>query len=73
MPHAVATEVPWPVDARLVMHSDGITSRWQVENYPGLLARHPALLAGVLFRDCARKRDDAAVIVLRDILPVTSE
>ena len=73
MPHAVAAEVPWPADARLVMNSDGISSRWQAENYPGLLARHPALLAGVLFRDCARKRDDATVLVLRDIVPAAGQ
>jgi anti-sigma regulatory factor (Ser/Thr protein kinase) len=72
MPRAVAAEVPWPEDARLVMHSDGISPRWRTENYPGLLARHPALLAGVLFRDCARKRDDATVLVLRDVVGAIS-
>lgn len=59
-------ETPWPADGRLVMHSDGISSRWRLDHYPGLLARHPALLAGVLFRDNARVRDDATVLVLRD-------
>ena len=40
-----------------------------MESYPGLLVRHPALLAGVLFRDFARPRDDATAIVVRDTLP----
>lgn len=61
--------LPWPVHGRLVMHSDGITARWNADQYPGLLARHPALLAGVLFRDFARPRDDATVLVLRDPTP----
>lgn len=66
MPRIQAADVPWPADARLVMHSDGISSRWSMDQYPGLLGRHPALLAGVLFRDFGRERDDATVLVLRD-------
>jgi anti-sigma regulatory factor (Ser/Thr protein kinase) len=72
MPRVKAAEVPWPTDARLVMHSDGISSRWRADRYPGLLARHPSLLAGVLFRDFARARDDATVLVLRSTLPTTT-
>ena len=68
MPRIQAMDVPWPVAARLVMHSDGVSSRWNIDQYPGLLARHPALLAGVLFRDFARERDDATVLVVRDAL-----
>jgi anti-sigma regulatory factor (Ser/Thr protein kinase) len=56
---------PWEKDSTLIMHSDGIGTRWNVENYPGLAARHPALFAGVLFRDFARKRDDATILVSR--------
>jgi anti-sigma regulatory factor (Ser/Thr protein kinase) len=67
MPRLQASEVPWPLDACLIMHSDGISSRWRTDQYPGLLARHPALIAGVIFRDCARDRDDATVLVLRDV------
>lgn len=72
MPRVKAADVPWSTDARLVMHSDGISSRWRADHYPGLLARHPALLAGVIFRDFARDRDDATVLVLRNTLPATS-
>lgn len=69
MPRVQYADAPWPADGRLVMHSDGISSRWRAEHYPGILARHPALLAGVLFRDCARARDDATVLVVRDPQP----
>jgi hypothetical protein len=31
-----------------------------------LLARDPSLVAGVLYRDFTRGRDDATVVVLRD-------
>ncbi len=66
MPRVQPVDIPVPSSARLVMHSDGISSRWRADSYPGLLARHPALLAGVLFRDYARARDDATVLVLRE-------
>lgn len=56
---------PWENDPLFIMHSDGIATRWSVEQYPGLGTRHPALLAGVLFRDFLRKRDDATVLVSR--------
>jgi hypothetical protein len=48
----------------LVMHSDGITSRWSFDHYPGLLLRHPAVIAGVLTRDFVRGRDDATMLVV---------
>lgn len=52
-------------DGVVVMHSDGLSARWQLADYPGLLLRHAAVIAAVLFRDCARKRDDATVLVAR--------
>jgi anti-sigma regulatory factor (Ser/Thr protein kinase) len=56
---------PWPPESALIMHSDGLGTRWNIEQYPGLASRHPALLAGVLFRDFCRKRDDATILVSR--------
>jgi anti-sigma regulatory factor (Ser/Thr protein kinase) len=56
---------PWGVDALLVMHSDGLTARWDFASYSALLRRHPALIAGVLYRDYGRGRDDATVLVAR--------
>lgn len=50
-------------DAMLIMHSDGIGTRWDLDRYPGLSQRHPALIAAVLYRDHARGSDDASVIV----------
>ena len=56
---------PWDRNSTLIMHSDGLTTRWNVEQYSGLASRHPALMAGVLFRDFRRERDDATVLVTR--------
>ena len=57
---------PWPDYATLVMHSDGLGSHWDLERYPGLPARDPSLIAGVLYRDFCRGRDDVTVLVARE-------
>lgn len=58
--------VPWDHDSVLVMHSDGVGSRWDTDRYPGILCKHPSLLAAVLYRDFARQRDDATVLVVKN-------
>jgi anti-sigma regulatory factor (Ser/Thr protein kinase) len=66
MPTPRSINVAWPAGARLVLHSDGILPRWRAEAYEAQTAVHPALLAGLIYRDFARDRDDATVLVLRD-------
>lgn len=61
---------PWQAGAMLVMHTDGIGTRWDIDAYPGLAFRHPALVAAVLYRDFARQRDDATVMVMRERRPL---
>jgi len=55
----------WPSDALLILHSDGLHSKWDLSPYPGLLARHPAVIGGALLRDFRRQRDDASVVVVK--------
>ena len=57
---------PWPEQSLLVMHSDGLGSHWSLANYPGLALRHPGVIAGVLYRDFNRGRDDVTVVVARE-------
>jgi anti-sigma regulatory factor (Ser/Thr protein kinase) len=47
----------------LVMYSDGLATSWAPESHPGLFARDPMLIAGVLYRDHVRGRDDSSVVV----------
>jgi anti-sigma regulatory factor (Ser/Thr protein kinase) len=56
---------PWPDDAVLIMHSDGVTAHWSLDAYPGLSQRHPAVIAAILLRDFSRLRDDATVVVAK--------
>lgn len=57
----------WPATGVLVMHSDGLTARWDLNQavYQTLLGKHPALIAAVLFRDFSRGRDDATIVVVK--------
>jgi anti-sigma regulatory factor (Ser/Thr protein kinase) len=58
----------WTRGSTLVMHTDGITSRWRLESYPGILTYDPAILAAVLQREFTRPRDDSTALAftLRD-------
>jgi hypothetical protein len=57
---------PFPADALLVLHSDGLKTAWNFDRYPGLAHRQPGLIAAVLYRDFVRGRDDTSVLVLRN-------
>lgn len=48
----------------LIMYSDGLQSRWNLSDYPGLVFCHPAVIAAVLHRDFCRGRDDVTVLVV---------
>jgi len=56
---------PWSEDSLLVMHSDGLATHWSLDQYPGLAGRRSSLIAGVLYRDFARGRDDVTVVVAK--------
>ena len=62
--------VPWPAGSLLVMHSDGLATHWKLDRGSPLASKHPGVIAGVLYRDHARGRDDVTVVVARDGGPV---
>jgi hypothetical protein len=62
-----ALDYPWASQTTLVMHSDGLQTRWTTQPYPGVLQRHPSILAAILHRDFTRGRDDATATVLRSV------
>lgn len=59
---------PWTHGSVLVMHSDGLKPQWSVDDYPGLSRRHPGVVAGLLYRDFRRDRDDVTVVAARHCL-----
>jgi anti-sigma regulatory factor (Ser/Thr protein kinase) len=56
---------PFTGNPLVILHSDGLSTKWGLADYPGLAASHPSLIAGILFRDFRRGRDDATVVVMR--------
>lgn len=48
----------------LILYSDGLQSRWNLRDYPGLVNRHPAVIATILHRDFCRGRDDVTVLII---------
>lgn len=57
---------PWRPGSLLVLCSDGLNTRWDLNRYPGLIDCHPSVIAGVLYRDFSRRRDDVTVMALRE-------
>lgn len=58
---------PLPADGIVVLHSDGLSSKWKADAYPGLLRRDVALVAAVIYRDSVRGRDDSTILVHRPV------
>ncbi len=58
-------DYPVPPGAAVVLHSDGITSRWEAAALPGVAGKDPLLIAAVLLAEAGVHRDDAGVLVLK--------
>ncbi|ADW70428.1 ATP-binding protein [Granulicella tundricola] len=56
---------PYTPGTLLIMHSDGIATKWRFGQYPRLEEKSPATIAGLIYRDAVRGRDDATVLVSR--------
>jgi anti-sigma regulatory factor (Ser/Thr protein kinase) len=54
-----------PPGSAVVLHSDGVSSRWEAAALPALEARDPLLIAAVLLAEAGVHRDDAGVLVLK--------
>lgn len=58
---------PWNAQDVLIMHSDGLATKWNLEQYPGIWSKHPSIIAAVLHRDFSRGRDDVTVFVAKSL------
>lgn len=58
---------PWNPQDVLIMHSDGLASRWNLQQYPGIWSKHPSIIAAILHRDFSRGRDDVTVFVAKSL------
>jgi hypothetical protein len=54
-----------PPGAAVVLHSDGISARWDAAALPGLNGRDPLVIAAALLARAGSHRDDAGILVLK--------
>jgi Stage II sporulation protein E (SpoIIE) len=54
---------PFRAGSILVMFTDGLMSGWDASAYSALWSYDPAIIAGVLYRDFSRRRDDVTVVI----------
>jgi anti-sigma regulatory factor (Ser/Thr protein kinase) len=54
-----------PPGAAVILHSDGLSSRWNAADLPGLAGQDPLVIAATLLREAGVHRDDAGIAVLR--------
>jgi anti-sigma regulatory factor (Ser/Thr protein kinase) len=55
----------FPEGATIILYSDGLAT-WNLDRYPGVLSKDPAIIAALLYRDFRRTRDDVTVLVARE-------
>lgn len=65
MPRIRELAYPCTPASALILHSDGLSASWQPGRYPGLMQHCAALIAGILYRDFTRGRDDALILVVK--------
>lgn len=56
----------WQPGSILIMHSDGISAKWDIKEYQGIRGRSPNLIAALIYRDFQRNRDDASIVVIKE-------
>jgi serine/threonine protein phosphatase PrpC len=68
-PNAVVTEHPWGPSQVMVLHSDGVSTHWEWEDYPELRDASAVSAAQKLLHRLARDNDDATVVVVKGAQP----
>lgn len=66
-PRPRVNQIPWPTGATLIVHSDGISKKWDFNETPGVLECHVSTVCHYLMRDYARSNDDATIVVARTL------
>lgn len=59
------TTVPYSKHQLLIMHSDGLKTRWNLKDLPSLLKYEPATIAASLYKGNVRGNDDTTVLVAK--------
>lgn len=60
-----STVVPYSTHQVLVMHSDGLRTRWNLNDLTSIIKQEPGLIAAALYKDNLRGNDDATILVVK--------
>jgi anti-sigma regulatory factor (Ser/Thr protein kinase) len=58
--------LPWPSNGILVLHSDGLSTRWRWSEHRHLFNRSATEQAGAMMHSLAKDNDDATIVVVKD-------
>ncbi|HLM65219.1 MAG TPA: ATP-binding SpoIIE family protein phosphatase [Acidimicrobiales bacterium] len=64
-PRIRQVDYPLAPGALVVLHSDGLSDKWAIDDYPGLRRHDGLVAAATLMRDAGIRHDDASVLVAR--------
>lgn len=64
-PQPILTEVPWTLGMMLVLHSDGLTSRWHWGEFEHLKHHSAQLLANQMYQKLHKAQDDATLLLVK--------
>jgi serine/threonine protein phosphatase PrpC len=68
VPKPMLSEQRWLSENRMVLHSDGLSTRWSWDQFPKLVDQPARTIAQRLLRALAKEEDDATVLVVRNAL-----
>jgi Histidine kinase-like ATPase domain/Stage II sporulation protein E (SpoIIE) len=64
-PNPIATEHAWTSSSLLIMHSDGLRTHWDWDDFRELAGEPPTVIAQGLLEALGKQDDDATVVVAR--------
>lgn len=65
VPHTLKNHVmQWTKKDILIMHSDGLSTRWDLQKYPMITKHDFSIIAAALYKDHCRKNDDVTIAVI---------
>lgn len=66
IPNSLNTHTyPYELSDMLILNSDGISGRWDIQKYPFITKHDGSIIAAALYKDFTRKTDDVSVAVIR--------
>ena len=65
IPHTLKNHVmQWSKTDILILHSDGLSTRWELQKYPMITRHDYSIIAAALYKDHCRKNDDVTIAVI---------